>query len=135
MKSMRLATPKDTGNLAYSSMRGYVMKDGIKILYDGKRAPYGKILNQTLYREVKTGNYTRVKRNKHFGWNARAHMNGVKVLVGYFGGKKTKMYNTKQNYRFPLNSKEGARARQEQYLKTLNNSAVKQYERQNKVLK
>ena len=133
MRAMRLATPKDTGNLAYSAMRGYVMKNGIKVIYDGRRAPYGKILNQTIYRKVKTGNYVRYKRNKHFGWNSRAQMNGSNAIMKFFGYKKLKMYNTKQQYRFPLDSKEGAQARQAQYQKTLNNSAVKKYEIQNKV--
>ena len=133
MKAMRKATPKDTGNLAYSAMRGYVKKNGIKIIYDGKRAPYGKILNQTLYRKVRTGNYIRYKRNKHFGWNARAHMNGSNMVMRYLGQKKLKMYDNRQQYRFPLDSAEGKRARQEQYLKTLNNSAIKKYEAQNKV--
>ena len=134
MSAMRKATPKDTGNLAFSSMRGYVTKDGIKVIYDGRRAPYGKILNQTMYISVKTGNYKRVKKNKHFGWNNRAHMNGVKTVMSYLGAKKTKLFDTRQNYRFPLDSKAGAQARQAQYQKTLNNKAIKEYERQNKVL-
>lgn len=133
IKSMRMATPKDTGNLAYSSMRGYVTNYGIKVVYDGKRAPYGKILNQMIYREVKTGNYKRVKRNKHFGWNNRAQMNGVKSVVEYLGGKKTKRFNTNQNYRFPLDSNASKQARHQQYMKSLNNSAIQRYERENKV--
>lgn len=135
MSAMRLATPKDTGNLAYSSMRGYIIKDGIKIIYDGNRAPYGKILNQTLYRDVKTGNYKRVKKNKHFGWHNRAHQNGLKQVMRYLGFKKTRMYNTKQDYRFPLDSAEGAKARQQQYQKTLNNRSIQEYERAYKVSK
>jgi len=133
MKAMRMATPKDTGNLAYSSMRGYVTNKGIKVIYDGRRAPYGKILNQTLYRTVKTGNYKRVKKNKHFGWNNRAQMNGLKAVMEHFGYRKSKRFDTKQNYRFPLDSKEGAAARRKRYLKTLNNSAIQRYERENKV--
>lgn len=133
MSAMRLATPKDTGNLAYSSMKGYITKKGIKIIYDGKRAPYGKILNQTVQYKVKTGNYVRLKRNKHFGWNNRAQMNGMKVMMSYLGQKKTTMYNTKQNYRFPLDTEKGRQARQIQYEKTLNNNVIKEYERANKV--
>lgn len=134
MWAMRYATPKDTGNLAYSSMRGYVLKDGIKIIYDGKRAPYGKILNQTMYYEVRTGNYKRLKRNRHFGWHVRANQNAIKVVLEEMGAKKTKKFDTRQNYRFRLDSKEGAKARQEQYQKTLNNEAIKRYERENKGL-
>lgn len=133
MKAMRLATPKDTGNLAYSSMKGYISQNGIKVIYDGKRAPYGKILNQTMYRRVKTGNYVRYKKNKHFGWNNRAQMNGVQVVMEYFGKKKQKRYDTKQEYRFPLDSNAGKQARHQQYMKTLNNSAIQRYERENKV--
>lgn len=134
MSAMRLATPKDTGNLAYSSMKGYITKKGIKIIYDGNRAPYGKILNQTMQYKVKTGNYVRIKKNKHFGWNNRAQMNGMKVMMSYLGQKKTTMFNTKQEYRFPLDSKEGEAARRKQYEKTLNNRATQQYERANRVL-
>ena len=133
MSAMRLATPKDTGNLAFSSMRGYVLKNGIKIVYDGNRAPYGKILNQTLFRQVKVGNGYRLRKNKHFGWHNRAHMNGIKVVMSKLGYKKTTMFNTKQEYRFPLDSKAGQQARQQQYQKTLNNRAIQEYERQNKV--
>lgn len=133
MSAMRLATPKDTGNLAYSSMKGYITKKGIKIIYDGKRAPYGKILNQIVQYRIKTGNYVRFKRNRHFGWNNRAQINGTKVMMSYLGQKKTTMYNTKQNYRFPLDSEQGKRARQAQYEKTLNNRVIQEYERANKV--
>ena len=134
MFQMRKATPKDTGNLAYSSMRGYVTRNGIKIIYDGKRAPYGKILNQTIYREVKTGNHTRLKRNKHFGWHARAHQNAIKEVLETFGAKKTKRFDTRQQYRFRLDTQQGREARHNQYQKTLNNSAIQRYERENKGL-
>lgn len=133
MVDMRKATPKDTGNLAYSSMRGYITKNGIKIIYDGRRAPYGKILNQTLYRRVKTGNYVRLKKNKHFGWHNRAHINGLQAVMKYLGFKKKRPYDTRQQYRFPLESQQGKDARQKQYQKTLNNKAIQQYERANKV--
>lgn len=133
MVAMRKATPKDTGNLAYSSMRGYVIKNGVKIIYDGHRAPYGKILNQTLFRQVKSGNYVRLKKNKHFGWHNRAHMNGIKTVMSYLGMKKTTMYDTKQEYRFPLDSAEGKASRNAQYQKTLTNQAIREYERLNKV--
>lgn len=134
MWAMRYATPKDTGNLAYSSLRGYVTRNGIKIIYDGKRAPYGKILNQTIYREVKSGNYKRLKRNKHFGWHARAHQNALKVVLEEMGAKKTKKFNTRQNYRFRLDTQQGREARRNQYEKTLNNQAIQRYERENKGL-
>lgn len=133
MKAMRLATPKDTGNLAYSAMRGYINKDGIKIVYNGNRAPYGKILNQTMYRRVKTGNYVRYKKNKHFGWNNRAQINGLRVVMEHYGHKKSKKFDTEQDYRFPLDSNAGKKARHEQYMKSLNNSAIQKYERENRV--
>jgi len=133
MVNMRKATPKDTGNLAYSSMRGYITKKGIKIIYDGRRAPYGKILNQTLYRRVKTGNYTRYKKNKHFGWHNRAHQNGMMTVMEYLNFPKKRKYDTRQTYRFPLDSQEGKAARKAQYEKTLNNRTIQKYERANKV--
>lgn len=133
VKAMRLATPKDTGNLAYNAMSSKIQGDKIIVEYDGHRAPYGKILNQTIYRKVVTGNHVRYKRNKHFGWNNRAQMNGMKVVMQSLGHRKVKMFDTKQNYRYPINTKQSVAARNQQYQKTLNNSAIKEYERINKV--
>jgi len=133
VRAMRLATPKDTGNLAYNAMKSKVTDYGIEVLYDGQRAPYGKILNQMLYRKVKTGNYARYKKNKHFGWNNRAQINGTKVIMEALGHKRTKRFNTKQEYRHPINTKQSAIAREQQYQKTLSNRAIQQYEKNNVV--
>jgi hypothetical protein len=134
MRAMRMATPKDTGNLAYRAMRGYINKDGIKVVYDGNIAGYGKILNQTLYRQVKTGNYKRMKKNKHFGWHNRASNNGHLIIYQYFGGdKRFRPFDTKQTYRFPMGTQEGVEAKNKVYQKWLNNKARQRYEKENVV--
>jgi hypothetical protein len=134
MRAMRMATPKDTGNLAYRAMRGYINREGIKVVYDGAIAGYGKILNQTLYRQVKTGNYKRMKRNPHFGWHNRASNNGHLIIYQHFGGdKRFRPFNTKQKYRYPMGTQEGVEAKNQTYQKWLNNKARQRYERDNVV--
>lgn len=95
---MRKATPKDTGNLAYNSLHSYVTKTGLRFTYRGSTAGYGKILNQTLYRKVKTGNHTRYKKNKHFGWHSRASSNAVAIAAREFNPKAKgfRLYNNRQ---------------------------------------
>jgi hypothetical protein len=88
--AMRKATPKDTGNLAYNSLRGYQTKTGIRMVYHGNIAGYGKILNQS----IMVGE----NKNKHFGWHARASGNAIAAIVREFKPKAKgyRMYNNRQ---------------------------------------
>jgi hypothetical protein len=88
--AMRKATPKDTGNLAYNSLRGYQTKTGIRMVYHGNIAGYGKILNQSL---MVGGN-----KNKHFGWHARASSNAIAVVAREYNPKAKgfRLYNSRQ---------------------------------------
>jgi hypothetical protein len=88
--AMRKATPKDTGNLAYNGLRTYQIKDGIKCVYHGNIAGYGKILNQSMM----VGS----NKNKHFGWHARAVNNSIAVIVREFQPKAKgyRLYNSRQ---------------------------------------
>jgi hypothetical protein len=88
--AMRKATPKDTGNLAYNALRTYQIKDGIKCIYHGNIAGYGKILNQSIM--------VGTKKNKHFGWHARAVSNSITVIVREFNPKAKgfRLFNNRQ---------------------------------------
>jgi hypothetical protein len=97
ISAMRKATPKDTGNLAYNSLRGYPMKSGLKMVYHGKVAGYGKILHVS----PRLGNN---KKNKHVGWHDRASSNAI-LAVRRFVKDKTipkgsKMLNTRQESKY-----------------------------------
>jgi hypothetical protein len=87
-----------------------------------------------LFREVKTGNYKRLKRNKHFGWHDRANNNGVLAIYFELGGDKRKrFYDTKQTYRFPMGTEESRIAKNKVYEKWLTNKARQRYEKENVV--
>ena len=128
--SMRKATPKDTGNLAYNSMRSYVNKNGIKIIYSGGVAGYGKILNQSII--LGDG-----KINRHFGWHNRATLNAILETRRFLGdknvSKNSKIYNNRQeatyNPEVPGSEKPMFAQREKWY----NNSARVRFETMNKV--
>lgn len=88
--AMRKATPKDTGNLAYNSLHSYVTKTGLRFTYKGSTAGYGKILNQS----IMLGS----KKNKHFGWHARASSNAIATVAREFNPKAKgfRLYNNRQ---------------------------------------
>ena len=88
--AMRKATPKDTGNLAYNALRGYQTKTGLRMVYHGNIAGYGKILNQS----VSVGS----NKNKHFGWHARASSNAIAVVARAYNPKAKgfRLYNSRQ---------------------------------------
>lgn len=88
--AMRKATPKDTGNLAYHSLHSYVTKTGLRFTYLGSIAGYGKILNQS----IMLGS----KKNKHFGWHARASSNAIATVVREYNPKARgfRIYNNRQ---------------------------------------
>lgn len=97
-RAMRMATPKDTGNLAYNALRVYKTDKGFKTVYLGRIAGYGKILNEMRFVSSTTGNYKRQKKNRHYGWHNKAALNGMYAVGKHFKpSSKFKMYNNKQN--------------------------------------
>jgi hypothetical protein len=125
--AMRKATPKDTGNLAYNALRTYQIKDGIKCIYHGNIAGYGKILNQS----IMVGS----NKNKHFGWHARAVSNSVTVIVREFSPKAKgyRLYNNRQvSFKERSDSLQDSQERmaQQQY-KWQMNQAKKRFEQEN----
>jgi hypothetical protein len=89
--AMRKATPKDTGNLAYNAFYVYPTNNGLKTVYRGNIAGYGKILNQSIV--LGEGN-----KNKHFGWHSRAVTNAIAAVVRFYNPKAKgfRMYNNRQ---------------------------------------
>lgn len=130
---MRMATPKDTGNLAYNALRVYRNKDGFKTVYLGRIAGYGKILNEMQYTTSTTGNYKRKKRNKHYGWHEKAVINGINAIGKHFKPQmKEKMFDNKQQSTYvPGNSMSRVPAN-EVKKKWMANTARKQFEQANK---
>jgi len=128
--AMRKATPKDTGNLAYNSMMGYVTKTGLKIVYRGSIAGYGKILNQSI---VLGDN----KVNKHFGWHNRANSNAILESRRFFKDqtipKHSKIYNNRQEARYNPNVPGSGKPMFAQKEKWFNNPARVRFETMNKV--
>ena len=84
------ATPKDTGNLAYNSLRVYNTTEGFGVVYKGNVAGYGAILNDF---RLQRG-YNRGKVNPHYLWfDSGVHNNVLNELVFQFNGKnKRKPY-------------------------------------------
>ena len=88
--AMRKATPRDTGNLAFNALAIYPQNTGLKTVYRGGMAGYGKILNQSI---MLGGN-----KNKHFGWHSRAVSNAINAVVRHYNprAKGLRMYNNRQ---------------------------------------
>ena len=125
--AMRKATPKDKGNLAYNALRTYQIPNGIKTIYHGNIAGYGKILNQS----IMVGS----NKNKHFGWHARAVSNSVAVIVREFNPKAKgyKLYNNRQvSFKERSDSLQDSQEKmaQQQY-KWQMNQAKKRFEQEN----
>lgn len=128
--AMRKATPKDTGNLAYNSLRGYPMKNGLKMVYHGTVAGYGKILHVS----PRLGNN---KKNKHLGWHDRASSNAILAARRFIKdrtiAKGSKMFNSRQDSRYNPEVP-GTRAYMTaQKEKWFNNPARVRFETMNKV--
>ena len=88
--AMRKATPKDTGNLAFNALAIYPQNTGLKTVYRGGLAGYGKILNES----IMLGE----NKNKHFGWHSRAVSNAINAVVRHYNprAKGLRMYNNRQ---------------------------------------
>lgn len=89
--AMRKATPRDTGNLAFNALAIYPQNTGLKTVYRGNIAGYGKILNQSLILGSNS-------KNKHFAWHSRAVSNAINVVARYYNPKAKgfRMYNNRQ---------------------------------------
>lgn len=130
---MRMATPKDTGNLAYNSLRVYKNKDGFKTVYLGRIAGYGKILNEMRYTSSTTGNYKRQKKNKHYGWHNKASLNAMYAVGKHFKPTaKFKMYDNKQESTYVPGDGMSRIPANEVKKKWMANTARKQFELANK---
>ena len=129
-REMRKATPKDTGNLAYRAMHGYITKDGIKVIYRGYVAGYGKILHVS---PLLGDN----KRNKHFGWHNRANANGLLAIRRFLKDKNiakySRMYNNKKEARYNPDVPGSGKPMFRQQEKWYENSARIRFETMNKV--
>ena len=129
-QAMRKATPKDTGNLAYRAMHGYVTKTGLKIVYRGYVAGYGKILNQS----VTLGDG---KKNKHFGWHNRANANAILAVRRFLNDKNipkhSRLYDNKQTTRYNPDVPGSGKPMFRQQEKWYNNPARVRFETMNKV--
>jgi hypothetical protein len=134
VRAMRKATPKDTGNLAYNSLRSYRTNTGVRVVYHGSIAGYGKILNQSIILGEN-------KINKHFGWHNRANLNAILEIRRYFKDstipKNSKLYNNRQEANYnpgdPLGSQSSARKMDAQKEKWYTNPARIRFETMNKV--
>lgn len=137
MIAMRKATPKDTGNLAYNSMRGYIRQGGLRIVYDGSIAGYGKILNQTLFIQTKKGNHVRLKKNRHFGWHHRATSNAILQSRKFIGDpnipKNARAYDNRQTATYNPDIPGSDAPMKAQKEKWYGNSARIRFETMNKV--
>ena len=130
---MRMATPKDTGNLAYNSLRVYKNQKGFKTVYLGRIAGYGKILNEMRYMSSTTGNYKRQKKNKHYGWHNKAFLNGNYAVAKHFKpDAKLKMYDNKQESTYVPGDQMSRIPANEAKDKWMRNTARQRFERINK---
>jgi hypothetical protein len=129
MSAMRLATPKDTGNLAYNSLRAYQTYSGLKMVYKGSVAGYGRILH--------VSPKLNGKKNKHLGWHDRASSNAI-LAVRRFVKDKTirkgsKMLNNRQESKYNPEVPGTRIFMDKQKEKWFNNPARVRFETMNKV--
>jgi hypothetical protein len=130
VRAMRKSTPKDTGNLAYNSLRSYQTSTGIRIVYHGRIAGYGKILNQSIV--LGDG-----KINRHFGWHNRANSNAILAARRFLKDKNipkgSKMYNNRQEASYNPSVPGSERKMDAQKEKWYTNPARIRFETMNKV--
>lgn len=128
-QAMRKATPKDTGNLAYRALHGHITKTGLKLVYRGYIAGYGRIIH--------VSNEIQGRKNKHKGWHNRANSNAILSVRELLGDRNirrgSKYYDTKQIARYNPDIPGSGRAMFAQQEKWYTNSARIRFETMNKV--